>query len=89
MMQSLESSQTVMKANAMFRSHALPRHATRPLFARLTTALSAALALHRSRSRLSKLEPHMLADIGLTADEAHHEAKRAVWDAPAGWLNRE
>ena len=31
----------------------------------------------------------MLADIGLTAHEAHHEARRAVWDDPQGWLDHQ
>ena len=89
MMLPLESSQTVMKAIAMFRSHALPRHATRPLFARMTTVFIGVITLHRSRNRLGTLQPHMLDDIGLTAAQAESEAKRPVWDAPSGWLNRE
>ena len=45
-------------------------------------------ATTQRRSRLAELEPHMLADIGLTHDQALREAVRPVWDAPAGWLNR-
>lgn len=88
MMLAFESSQTLMKANAMFRGHALPRPTTRPLFTRLATAILRAFALKSSRSRLAELEPHMLADIGLTPEQAQHEATRAVWDAPSGWLSR-
>jgi uncharacterized protein YjiS (DUF1127 family) len=43
------------------------------------------LALHRQRSRLVALDPHLLRDIGISADEAQREAARAPWDAPRHW----
>ena len=89
MMPALESSQTLMKAKTMSRSHALPHRTSRPLFHRLATTILHALTLRRSRSRLADLEPHMLCDIGLTAEQARAEAVRPVWDAPQGWLNRD
>lgn len=51
----------------------------------LLTRLNATMALHRSRARLADLEPHRLADIGLTQKEAQSEANRPVWDVPATW----
>lgn len=47
--------------------------------------LLAMLALHRSRRRLARLEPHLLRDIGRTEAEARAEARRLPWDAPAHW----
>ena len=47
--------------------------------------LNMAMALHRSRVRLQELEPHMLDDIGLTANDVETEAHRPVWDAPSTW----
>lgn len=44
------------------------------------------LALHRSRTRLAGLDPHLLRDIGLTEAEAQAEARRPAWDAPPHWL---
>mgnify|MGYP001791455795 CR=1 FL=1 len=59
-------------------------HSARPQ-AGVLARLNAAMALHRSRARLADLEPHHLADIGLTQKEAHFEANRPVWDVPATW----
>ncbi|HRK43668.1 MAG TPA: DUF1127 domain-containing protein [Gemmobacter sp.] len=39
----------------------------------------------RSRHRLARLEPHLLRDIGMTADEVAALAKAPEWDAPAHW----
>lgn len=89
MMPPSESSQTLMKARAMSRSHTVPRNIPRPLFNRLATAIRRRLHLRQSRQRLAALDPHMLADIGLTPEQARHEAIRPVWDAPPGWLNRD
>ncbi|MCU0829223.1 MAG: DUF1127 domain-containing protein [Tabrizicola sp.] len=47
--------------------------------------LRAALALHRTRRSLALLDDHLLADIGISRDEAEHEATRRVWDAPVHW----
>ena len=35
----------------------------------------------RTRRDLRDLEPHLLRDIGLTADQARTEAKRPFWDS--------
>lgn len=51
------------------------------LLARLTTAI----ALRRQRAALAALPDSMLADIGLTRDEALAEAQRPLWDVPARW----
>lgn len=57
-------------------------------------ALLAALfrrdALRRTRHRLAELDAHLLADIGVTRDQAEAEASRPAtaapaWDAPARW----
>lgn len=37
----------------------------------------------RERRQLAELEPHMLADMGLTRDDALREANRPFWDMPA------
>ncbi|PRY74688.1 uncharacterized protein YjiS (DUF1127 family) [Marivita geojedonensis] len=47
--------------------------------------LNSAMALHRSRARLARLEPHLLDDIGLDAERAAEEASRPIWDAPSCW----
>lgn len=78
-----------MKARAMSCSHTLPLHTSSPLFNRLATVIRRTLHLRQSRQRLAALDPHMLADIGLTPEQARHEAIRPVWDAPPGWLNRD
>ncbi|GAA3853238.1 DUF1127 domain-containing protein [Celeribacter arenosi] len=44
-----------------------------------------ALKLARTRQSLSKLDDHMLADIGLTREEARRESERPLWDAPRSW----
>lgn len=60
-------------------------HLPRPgLLARLRRALG----LRSSRRALASLDDHMLADIGLTRDEAEREALRPVWDAPESWQTR-
>lgn len=41
------------------------------------------LATHRQRVALRDLPPHLLADVGLTADLAAREAARAPWDVSA------
>lgn len=38
-----------------------------------------ALARHRSRASLARLDQHMLDDIGLTRDMAADEAAKPVW----------
>ena len=56
-------------------------HRRRPLGARITRMLQIA----RQRRDLSKLEPHLLKDIGVTQDDARIEAARPPWDAPDFW----
>ncbi|WP_158966935.1 DUF1127 domain-containing protein [Chachezhania sediminis] len=41
--------------------------------------------VRRERDALSKLDARALEDVGLNADEAHAEASRSFWDAPAHW----
>lgn len=43
------------------------------------------LSISRHRAALARLDPHLLADIGITADMAHTEASRPFWDVPAHW----
>lgn len=43
-------------------------------------------AIRKERQTLSDLDPKLLNDIGLTAEQAEKEAKRTVWDAPERWL---
>ena len=59
---------------------------------RLTTLLSRVparliyiSALARSRRSLSRLDDHLLRDIGLTRSQALAEAERGIWDAPSHW----
>lgn len=56
------------------------------LFQHLHTRLLAMTQLSRSRARLMQLDDTLLADIGLSRDDAHREALRPVWDAPGHWL---
>jgi uncharacterized protein YjiS (DUF1127 family) len=42
----------------------------------------------RERRALSKLEAHLLRDIGLSDNAAESEAERKFWDVPAHWHNR-
>jgi len=44
------------------------------------------LELFRQRRSLARLDDAALDDLGLTRDEAQHEASRPVWDVPAHWL---
>ncbi len=56
---------------------------------RVTMArLRAIDTLHRERQRLSELDAHMLADIGITRAAAQAEATRVPWDAPANWQQK-
>ncbi|MCB6178159.1 DUF1127 domain-containing protein [Rhodobacter sp. Har01] len=47
--------------------------------------LSDRLALRRERLRLGRLDPHLLRDIGLSAEAAAAEAGRPIWDVPDHW----
>jgi len=57
------------------------------LAARMPRALGVfnALALHRQRQQLDRLDDHILRDIGITREDARREARRPPWDAPAHW----
>lgn len=68
----------------MFATRSLPAKARRghPLFSRLLLILAA----RRERGALARLDDRMLADIGLTRDEARAEMSRPMWDVPAHWL---
>ncbi|MGP3698764.1 DUF1127 domain-containing protein [Rhodobacter sp. NSM] len=52
---------------------------------RLVAHLQLAVAAHRQRRALAQLDPHLLSDVGLTADEARAEAARPLWDVPSNW----
>ena len=47
---------------------------------RLASVLGAWVMRRRTRTRLSELDAHMLADIGITSAQAHKEARRPFWD---------
>lgn len=67
-------------------SRSLPRKARRVWFpTTLVRRFLARGAEARSRGRLSVLDDHLLADIGLSRDEALAEAARTAWDAPDHW----
>ncbi len=51
----------------------------------LRAAIARALAVWRSRSALAQLTSAQLDDVGVTANQASTEVKRAVWDVPANW----
>ncbi len=44
--------------------------------------LSTALAVRKSRLELSKLNPDLLRDIGVTPDDVEAELRRSFWDIP-------
>lgn len=55
---------------------------------RLLKTVQSALAAHRQRQFLARLDDRTLADIGLTRNEAVTEASRPMWDIPASWGQR-
>ena len=57
-------------------------HHLRP---RRRIGLFALLDIARQRRALTRLEGHLLRDIGLTQSEAQEEASRAAWDVPRHW----
>lgn len=70
----------------MFAPHSLRYSlASRPLRVSLLCRLQTAIALHRQRRALARLDAAALADIGLTRAEALSEAQRPFWDAPDHW----
>lgn len=52
---------------------------------RMLRLFKAARALSRQRRDLARLDAARLADIGISAVEAHAEARRPFWDAPRHW----
>ena len=52
----------------------------------IVSRVISALKLARTRQSLSKLDDRMLADVGLTREEARHEYERPLWDAPRSWI---
>lgn len=54
---------------------------------RLMTLVHAALAAHRQRQFLARIDDRTLADIGLTRSDALAEADRPFWDLPPAALN--
>lgn len=55
--------------------------------ARKTLSLADLLELGRQRRALAKLDSRSLQDMGLSPREAAKEARRPLWDVPAGWHN--
>jgi uncharacterized protein YjiS (DUF1127 family) len=45
-----------------------------------------AAALYRQRKALSRLQDHLLDDIGIDRARADIEASRPVWDVPRTWM---
>lgn len=74
--------QTITEKDDPMTTCTLRRLALRP---RPLAALAAALAAHRSRNALARLDPHLLRDIGLTREEALAETARPLWKLPAHW----
>ncbi|MCX7288603.1 MAG: DUF1127 domain-containing protein [Rhodobacterales bacterium] len=56
-----------------------------PFPKRLASRFQHLAGLRRTRLGLARLDDHLLADIGLTRDQAETEASRSVWDAPLHW----
>lgn len=50
-----------------------------------STSLGKMVSLARQRQQLKDLDAHLLADLGISADDARREAARSFWDVPAYW----
>lgn len=59
----------------------LPIRPSVSLLARLVDAWTRAFTRHRDRQLLSRLDPHLLRDIGLTPEEAQTECTKRFWQA--------
>jgi uncharacterized protein YjiS (DUF1127 family) len=57
----------------------IPLRAPRGIFARTLTFFSVALTRRRDRQRLSRLDAHLLHDIGIDAQDARREAAKPFW----------
>lgn len=53
---------------------------------RLFSRLSRMNALRKQRAMLKSLPAERLADLGVSAKQAHQEANRPIWDVPSHWL---
>jgi uncharacterized protein YjiS (DUF1127 family) len=62
---------------------ATKRHQTLGLWGKLMQMS----AIRRQRRQLLALDAHMLADIGVTRDEAIAESRETLWNAPNHWSN--
>jgi uncharacterized protein YjiS (DUF1127 family) len=58
---------------------------SRGLLSRLAETLRAALTAHAQRQALLNMDSLLLADIGLTAEQAQIEAQKPFWDVPRNW----
>lgn len=56
-----------------------------PRLGALLATVRRMLTLRRQRAGLRHLDAHLLADIGVSRQEAEAEAERPFWDVPAGW----
>ena len=52
------------------------------------TSLKSRLSLWRTRRALAKLDAAGLADVGISPDNARHEASLTIWDVPDSWKTR-
>lgn len=59
----------------------LPAHRQSGLF----TKIANVFAVYSERRRLADLPDYRLADLGITRAQATQEARREIWDVPAGW----
>ena len=55
---------------------------------RFVSSVRTRLDLWRTRRALARLDSHLLKDIGITPEQARHEAELTVWDVPANWSDR-
>ena len=51
----------------------------------LFNRLSRMNALRKQRALLKSLPAKRLADLGVSAKQAHQEANRPIWDVPSHW----
>lgn len=49
--------------------------------------LAAFMGIARQRRALMHLNDDLLRDIGITREQAIHEARKAPWDVPHHWIN--
>lgn len=64
---------------------AVARVQSRGTFADVIAKLRFAMIAWRQRQQLLTLDATLLADIGLTAEQAAAEAHRSLWDVPKNW----